>query len=107
MFSLFGVNGTWMREIQRKADEQKAVIEIMMLFPDRQYKSHPTYEQFVLFVYEAASQGYTLDGLYRMFASGHLVSEIDALLHKHAQGWPPAGQTADGSAEPPMLPPVK
>lgn len=103
MFAPLGFDAQMMREIQRKADEQEAVLRIMTLFPDGQYNAHPTYEQFTSFVYEAASQGYTLDSLYRMFASGHLDNAIDALLRKHAQGWPPAGKTVEGMAETPLL----
>lgn len=104
MFYSFGFDAQMMREIQRKADEQEAIIRILTLFPDVQYNAHPRYEQFAAFVYESASQGCTLDDLYRMFASGKLASAIDALLRKHAQSWPPAGKTVEGMAETPLLP---
>ena len=100
MFNPFG----WTPEIQRKADEQEAIIGIMMLFPDGQYKSHPTYEQFAQFVYDAASTGYTLDGLYSMFASGKMDDAVDALLRQHALGWRPDGKIVEGAAETRLLP---
>lgn len=96
MFSMFGPHPAMAKMAKRQED----IIRCMTLMPMEIYNVHPNYDQFAVLIAEAEQQGYTLDGLYQMFASGKMDSTIDALFRKHAPNWPPAGQTVDSEAEP-------
>ena len=79
-----GGGPSWLqRAVQAKADEQKAIMMSMMAFSDY-CKYKPTYDQFEPFCVEACRQGYSLRGLYEIFASGRIPADLDALIRKHA-----------------------
>lgn len=96
MFSMFGPHPV----ITQMAKREEGIIRCMTLMPMTVYNVHPSYDQFAALIVEAEQQGYTLDRLYQMFASGKMDSTIDALFRKHAPNWPPAGQTIDSETSP-------
>ena len=101
---LGGLNGTYLqRLIQAHADREKAIIKIMMVFSGYEYGSHPTYAQFVPFVYDAEAAGYSTTLLYRIFASGKLPADLDQLLRQHAEHWRPAGEIVESTTPPRRL----
>lgn len=91
------------RAVQEQADREKAIIQIMMVFSGYEYKSHPTYAQFVPFVSDAEAVGYSTTLLYRIFASGKLPLDLDQLLRQHAEHWRPAGEIVESTTLPRRL----
>ena len=83
-----------------RVQEEEDILRIMTVFPAYyQYKSKPTYEQFVPFAYDAEAAGFSLTALYQVFCSGTIPPELDALIRKHAEHWPPSGETVESRLE--------
>src|SRR6266699_2982214 len=87
-------------KIAAKAQEQEDILKIMMVFPAwYTYKSYPTYEQFVPFIYDAEAMGYGLTSLYHIYSEGKIPTDLDTLAREHAEHWRPAGEIVESGIE--------
>jgi hypothetical protein len=90
----------FLQQVAALAQEEEDILRIMTVFPAwYTYKSHPTYDQFKPFCKDAVAAGYSLASLYRIFASGKIPSDLDALTRKHVPHWRPAGEIIESEFE--------